>query len=142
MFPFPHLGELGSAAMWVLLAIGAGGLLPTLIDTRSTLHRSLMLGVAAVLALRYIIWRGTDTLAPLAFDFDALASWLFYTIEAIAMVGSLSAYVLLSRVKIRSDEADANNGWWWPAEPKVAILIATYNEDKEILERTIVVTLC
>ncbi|MBI6630820.1 glycosyltransferase [Pontibaca salina] len=138
MIPFPHLGELGSATMHLLLVIGVAGLLPTLIDPKRTLHRSLLLGVAALLALRYGWWRATETLAPLAFSFDTVASWLLFALEAFAIAGSLSAFLILSRVKLRSDEADAHAQWWGAQEPRVAILIATYNEGKDVLERTIV----
>ncbi|EIE48728.1 Curdlan synthase [Salipiger aestuarii] len=138
MLPFPHLDELGSATMHLLLVIGMAGLLPNLIDTKRTLHRSLLLGVAAILALRYTWWRATETLAPLGFSFDAIASWLLFTLEALSIVGSLSAFLILSRVKLRSDEADKHARWWGTQEPRVAILIATYNEEKDVLERTIV----
>jgi len=56
----------------------------------------------------------------------------------LALIGSLSAFVIMSRIRLRSDEATDHAGWWRDAEPKVAILIATYNEDRDILERTIV----
>jgi cellulose synthase (UDP-forming) len=56
-----------------------------------------------------------------------------------AIIGSISAFVMLMRTRDRSAEATQNLGWWGEAaEPRVAILIATYNEDHEVLERTIV----
>jgi cellulose synthase (UDP-forming) len=138
MLPFPHFGELGSAAMHVLLVIGAGSLMPLVVDPRRRLHRTLLLSVAGLLALRYMWWRATETLAPADFSLDMFGSWLLFTLEALSVVSSLSAFLILTRFKQRSKEADAHAGWWGEAEPRVAILIATYNEDKEILERTIV----
>ena len=43
----------------------------------------------------------------------------------------VAAFVILIRVRHRSAEADAHAQWWGDAEPRVAILIATYNEDVE-----------
>jgi len=108
-----------------------------LLDRNNGVHRAVLSIAAIGLSLRYLIWRGTDTLAPLGFTWDALASWSFYAIECAAMVSSLSAFVLLSRRRDRSPEADANFGWWGKSQPKVAIFIATYNEEWPVLERTI-----
>ncbi len=70
---------------------------------------------------------------------DFAASWSLFALELLSLVGSLSAFVIMSRIKERSSEADANLAWWSPApDPKVAIMIATYNEELEVLERTIV----
>ncbi|MFC6762849.1 glycosyltransferase [Sulfitobacter porphyrae] len=138
MLPFPHLGELGSTTMHLLLVIGLASLMPLIIDPQKGLHRSLLLGVAALLAVRYIWWRATNTLAAPEFSFDMIGSWLLFGLEVLSIVGSLSAFLILSRFKQRSKEADLHMGWWGKDEPRVAILIATYNENKEILERTII----
>ncbi|MDZ4394063.1 glycosyltransferase, partial [Cypionkella sp.] len=59
--------------------------------------------------------------------------------EMAALVGSMSAFVIMSRTRKRQDEVATHLGWWAPApDPRVAILIATYNEELEVLERTIV----
>ena len=138
MLPFPHLGEIGSATMHLVLVIGVGSIMPLVIDPLKGWHRSLLLGIAGILALRYMWWRATETLAPFELGFNMIGSRLLFGLEALSIFGSLSAFLILSRYKLRSEEADANLGWWGNAEPRVAILIATYNEDREILERTIV----
>ena len=138
MLPFPHLGELGSATMHLLLVIGVGSLVPLMVDPQRRWHRAVLLGVAGILALRYMWWRATQTLAPADFSLDMIGSWLLFGLEAFSVLGSLSAFLILSRYKLRSKEADVHAEWWGDEEPRVAILIATYNEDKEILERTIV----
>ena len=56
----------------------------------------------------------------------------------LSIVSSLSSFVILSRVRHRGEEATAQADWWAAAPPRVAILIATYNEELEILERTII----
>jgi cellulose synthase (UDP-forming) len=108
-----------------------------LLDRYNGWHRALLAMAAIALSLRYLFWRGTETLAPAGITLDALASWSFFAIEAVTMLSSLSAFVLLSRHRNRSPEADANAGWWGDNRPPVAILIATYNEEWPILERTI-----
>ncbi len=95
--------------------------------------------VVVVLAWRYVVWRFTETVTPLGFDVDAFVSWTFAILEAGTIVSSTIAFAILSRTKERSAEADRHRGWWGrdPA-PRVDILIATYNEEEAILERTMV----
>ena len=138
MLGFPPLSELGSSAAHLLLALGIGMTLPYWVDIRNTLHRTILMGGSFLLALRYIWWRGTDTLAPAGLNLDALASYSLFGFELLAMLSAFSSYVIMSRIKLRSEEADAHAGWWGEDEPRVAILIATYNEDLDILERTMV----
>lgn len=138
MLNFPFLSDLGSSTAHLLLALGIGLTLPYWVDVRNNQHRGLLLFTAFLLALRYIWWRGTGTLAPMGLTLDMLASYSLFGFELLAMVGTVSSYFIMSRIKLRSDEADAYAGWWGENEPRVAILIATYNEELEILERTIV----
>lgn len=135
---FLYLGELGSSSVHLLLVLGIGLLLPYWVDVLNNRHRSILMACTFLLALRYIWWRGTETLAPAGLTIDMLASWSLFAFELLAMVGSVSAMVVMSRIRLRSDEATANAGWWGKDEPRVAILIATYNEELEVLERTIV----
>ena len=135
----PYLGSVGSSMMHLALIAGLWFALPPFVSRTSDMHRSLLFLVSFVLASRYGWWRATETLAPLGFTIDCLASWSFFMIEMFALVGSMSSFVIMSRFKDRSPEADANISWWLPGDtPRVAILIATYNEDLEILERTII----
>jgi cellulose synthase (UDP-forming) len=126
--------ETGAAALQVLaaaaLAVGLAGLL----DWRATAHRALFLAVSTALGLRYLHWRVTETL-PAA---DAWASYAFFALEAMAFLSAVSAAVLMARHRDRGAEADAGEGWWGTAPPRVVVLIATYNEDAEVLERTLV----
>jgi len=139
MIWIPHLNEFQASLVHLALALGFGLAFSELMDRRVTWHRALLFGVAALLALRYAWWRATETLAPFGPTWDCLASWSFFALEAAAMVSSLSAFLILSRVRERSTDADRNRAWWHdnPA-PRVTILIATYNESHEVLERTIV----
>ena len=136
---YPTPSTLTSAFATLVLLGGAGLVLSAVIRPTRNLHRAVLLGIAMVLALRYAWWRGTQTLAPFGPSIDMLASWSLFAIEMLALTGSLSASVIMSRIKLRSAEADAHLGWWGSKpEPRVAILIATYNEELDILERTII----
>lgn len=125
--------------MHVMLASGLAMLVPLFLDRQRTAHRIVLLSVAALLALRYLWWRATETVAPFGLTADWAASWSLLALEALSVLGSLSSFLILTRTRDRSAEATANLAWWGEAPPPhVAIMIATYNEDKEVLERTIV----
>ncbi|MCG6112362.1 MAG: glycosyltransferase [Paracoccus sp.] len=138
MLNFPLLSDIGSSTAHLLLVFGIGLTLPYWVDIRSTLQRAVLLAVTFLLAIRYILWRGTETLAPAGFTFDMFASYALFAFELLAMMGTVSSYLIMSRIRLRSEEADAHERWYGEKEPRVAILIATYNEELDILERTIV----
>ena len=139
MESFPYLSALESSFAHLALVVGAALVLPFVINRERTAHRVMLFAVAWVLALRYAHWRATETLAPLGLTWDWAASWSLFALEMAALVSSLSAFVIMSRLRLRRQEASAHAGWWAPdAPPRVAVLIATYNEDRETLERTII----
>jgi cellulose synthase (UDP-forming) len=136
---FLYLSDLQSSFVDLLLVAGVAVMLPLYFDKNKTWHRSAIFAVAGLLALRYLWWRATQTIAPLDWTLDCAASWSLLAFEGIAIVSSLSSFVIMSRTCDRSAEASANHGWWAPDPlPRVVIMIATYNEDKEVLERTII----
>jgi cellulose synthase (UDP-forming) len=57
----------------------------------------------------------------------------------MTVFSSTLAFVILSRTRNRSSEVAEHARWWSPgSSPRVDIFIATYNEQLEVLERTIV----
>ncbi|MDT0683961.1 cellulose synthase catalytic subunit [Roseicyclus sp. F158] len=134
-----YLTPTQSACIPILLILGLGLVLKGSVSRTRTWQRVTLYGVSIFLALRYIWWRGTETLAPPGLTVDFIASGALYLIELAALVGSISAFVLMSRTRERSDEVNANLDWWKSRKraPRIAVLIATYNEDLEVLERTI-----
>lgn len=139
MFSGFYASDLQSAMAGVIAASGAALVLPSLLDRQKNGHRQLIFAIAAILSLRYIWWRATETLAPAGLTLDCLFSWSFFALEAAALLSSLSAFTILSRTVSRTQEVEDHKDWWHPApSPKVAIMIATYNETQEVLERTIV----
>ena len=126
-------------AAWVptLLVLGIGAFVMPLLNRTSTPARLFMFAVAVFLAARYLNWRLTQTLPPLGWTLDAAVSWSFALLEGATIVSSVSAFTILSRHSDRTPEADRNLEWYKGQPPRVAILIATYNEEWPVLERTI-----
>ncbi|MFN4099504.1 MAG: glycosyltransferase [Pararhodobacter sp.] len=134
-----HLSEMQSSLVHVALVLGLALILPSVVDRRKVLHRALLLGIGGLLALRYIWWRATETLAPVGLTWNFAASGSLFFLELAALTGSMSAFAILSRLRERTAEVDAHADWWAPGPPpRAAVMIATYNEGKEVLERTIV----
>lgn len=102
--------------------------------------RGLMVAIGVALALRYLAWRVFDSLPSADWTADFLFGALFLAIEGVAALGGVMSMIFLSRTLDRSPEADAQAGWFLalPRPPKIAVLIATYNEEAAILERTII----
>lgn len=139
MLALPLLSETQSALVELVAVASAAVIATALLARDRTAHRVFLFGICFLLAGRYLFWRATETIAPFGLTIDCLASWSLLAFEAVALAGSLSAFVILSRTRDRSAEVAAHLGWWEPAPPpRVAILIATYNEDLEVLERTVV----
>ncbi|MBC8048927.1 MAG: glycosyltransferase [Chitinophagales bacterium] len=100
--------------------------------------RVLLMLSATALMWRYLIWRFTDTVPTLALTIESMAAWGFASLEAVTVLSSSIAALILCRTKDRSAEATQHQAWWSPkAAPRVDIYIATYNEDRSVLERTI-----
>ncbi|MET0528225.1 MAG: glycosyltransferase, partial [Microvirga sp.] len=121
------------------MVIGLAFLLLPLAAPKNALMRILLLGLTAVLGWRYMIWRITETVPPAAegVTLDVIAGWVFVTIEALALVSSTMSYLFLTRRKDRHEEASRNLAWWGSNPPRVDLYIATYNEELEVLERTL-----
>ncbi len=72
-------------------SLGAGLVLPAVVDRRNTCHRAALMGIVVLLALRYVWWRATETLAPAGPTIDCLASWSLFALECSPSSASLSA---------------------------------------------------
>jgi len=99
--------------------------------------RSALMLVVIVLSWRYIAWRFTDTIPPLAFEVESLVAWGFASLEALAMLSATIAAGIITRTSDRSAEASRFARWWGEAPPRIDVYIATYNEDADVLSRTI-----
>ena len=120
-----------------MLLLGIGLAVAPIFPRTSAPARIAMALMAIFFSLRYVTWRATETLAPWGWSLDALASWSFFFFEAGSIVSGISAFVILSRYRNRSADADRGAAEMVVRDPRVAIFIATYNEEWPVLERTI-----
>ncbi|TCZ56692.1 glycosyltransferase [Roseicella aquatilis] len=130
--------DLALAAAPLLLLLGSALLLPGLSPDRP-LPRLLGAVLVAALMLRYLAWRATETLPPLAWSAEAAIAWGFFGLELLSCTAGLLLLHVLSRTCNRSAEADAHPVEGIPGgAPLIDVLIPTYNEGREILTRSIV----
>ena len=121
-----------------MLAAGFCLLLATARPDRPAL-RAAVFAAVALLGWRYMAWRFAETLPDPGWTVDFAVSAAFAALEAGTLLSGSIAFLVLSRTLDRSPEADRHAGWWGQAPaPRVDILIATYNEEAAILERTII----
>lgn len=123
-----------------LAVIGAAVVALPFLDPKDERARTALFGICILLIWRYLWWRFSETLPPFAFSFDSLYAWTFSIVEAAAVLGWTLSFVTLCRTKDRSREVDEQYAWLErvPRLPRVDVLITTYNEEKAILERTII----
>jgi cellulose synthase (UDP-forming) len=123
-----------------LVAFGACLALLPLLRREQTFARVLMTGMSFLLLLRYFVWRVTETLPPLALTADAIVGYPFMLAEVASLLAVCLSLLFLSRTIDRSREV--NGRLRQPkaqhATPLVDVFICTYNEEKAILERTII----
>jgi len=99
--------------------------------------RPALIALALLLNWRYILWRIVDTVPEFG-----TAEWLlgttFLTFEVLTALGATMTWIILARIRSRSELATANTPWMSKHKPLVDVLICTYNEEESILERTII----
>ncbi|MGF1619341.1 MAG: glycosyltransferase [Rhodomicrobiaceae bacterium] len=135
MFAF---GETFSNYAPTLLVIGLALLVLPFIRPTQPVMRALLVAATIILTWRYMAWRLTETVHPLDSGVNGIASWAFAGLETLSAISATVAGLFLLRYKDRRSEATHYAEWWSPGPPPpVDVFIATYNEDREILERTI-----
>ena len=127
--------------IWPGIAAGAlaVAIVPWL-DRESRVARTGLVAVSIALIARYVVWRGLSTLPPAGFTLDFIAGLIFYGVEAVTLIGAVINLVFLSRVSNRTPDVERNMDWLYAQDPLplVDVLICTYNEDRDILERTVI----
>jgi cellulose synthase (UDP-forming) len=132
------ISNLSAAFAGVAVVLGIRFLIMPHLNPKKWYWRTLLLGGTTLLAWRYIFWRFDATLPPLSGSLEAIVSWSFACLECLTILSSTIAFGIMTRRKDRTTEADANANWWGTSPaPKVDVFIATYNEQLEVLERTI-----
>lgn len=131
----------------VLLAPGVAScavffLLSSAVDTSSGRVRAAFIAGIFFIIARYWLWRLFDTVLPA--HGSALENawvWFVFFTETLILIDVTLLFLVFTRPTNRSAEADAHEARWRAnpdALPCVDILIATYNEPLQVLEKTIV----
>jgi cellulose synthase (UDP-forming) len=123
----------------LLIAALAIAVLPW-VNRNNSIVRVCALGLGIILGWRYMLWRVFETIPPVDKPLDFAFGVVFTGIEFLAMIGSTASWIFLMRIRSRSGDADRNVKLLeaLPQKPKVDLLICTYNEEADILERTII----
>src|SRR3984885_4363247 len=102
--------------------------------------RAFMVAGSFAMMTQYAWWRITETLPAPAINFEFALALVFLAAELIGIATAALSLMFLTRTRDRSPEADANAEWLASLDqpPSIDVLICSYNEDKGILERTIV----
>jgi cellulose synthase (UDP-forming) len=118
-----------------LIAVASLGWL----DRRNPIHRLAVCSLAIFLMWRYMAWRVFGSLPEIGFTPDYALGVVFVAVETLSMISTTMSLFFLTRIRDRTPDVEANLPWLAsrPA-PHVDVLICTYNEDRLILEQTIV----
>jgi cellulose synthase (UDP-forming) len=101
--------------------------------------RSLMVAIVLLLLARYFGWRITSTIPPVGWTADFIVGCLFLIIEAASLAAGALSLMFLSRTIDRKPEAEANKQWLAGRHaPLIDVFICTLNEEKSIVERTMI----
>jgi cellulose synthase (UDP-forming) len=124
------------------LGIAAGGIaIASLLwlDRDNALHRTVVCGIAIILMWRYMSWRLFSSLPELGLTLDYCVGVTFVSVELLSMLSTTMTLFFLTRIRSRTPDVEANLPWLrsQPA-PLVDVLICTVNENRLILEQTIV----
>ncbi|WP_051212842.1 glycosyltransferase [Rubritepida flocculans] len=132
------MDPIAEAFLPALVILCLGAFLP-FIRPDQPLARWLGAWLTILLLLRYLWWRATETLPKPSWDPLDIAALLFFAVEVVGSVAGVLLLHVLSRTKDRSAEASAHPVETHPGGPPlIDLLIPTYNEQEEILYRTII----
>jgi len=131
-------GAWSEAIAPALLAVAMLCLLLPWDDRNNSWVRSVVVAISLILTWRYLFWRITETLPPFGISVDWLCGIAFLGAEVLTGIGATITWFMLSRSVSRAATATANLPWLSTAKPLVDVLICTYNEDRAILERTMI----
>lgn len=105
--------------------------------THSRPGRFVAAALCIFLAFRYVWWHGTAGMPKGQGLPSQIWAWTFFFFETMAILSASTVYVFMARTLDRSRDADQHSASPLKGAP-VDVLIATYNESADILERTII----
>jgi cellulose synthase (UDP-forming) len=125
-----------------LFTLGALLLIPAVAPNRPNVARTAFVAIAVVVTFRYLWWRWSATLPDEGGTFQSLYIVACFAFEIIVSAERVLGLIVLSRTRDRSAEADTAETWARAQSvdvlPTVDVFIPTYNEERDVLERTIV----
>jgi len=133
---FPNL----LADAWLGIAAGSVAIASLVwLDRNNALHRTIVCSFAILLMWRYMIWRLFGSLPEQGLTLDYCVGIIFVSGEVLSMLSTTMSLFFLTKIRNRTPDVEANLPWLQrqPA-PLVDVLICTYNENRLILEQTIV----
>jgi cellulose synthase (UDP-forming) len=122
-------------------ALMAAGLLCVVLpwaDRENPRVRAGLVATTLILTWHYLLWRVTQTLPPFGLSADWLFGAGFFGVELLSGIGTTITWITLSRSSSRSESVTANTPWLIESRPLIDVLICTYDEERDILERTII----
>ncbi|MDW8443063.1 MAG: glycosyltransferase [Acetobacteraceae bacterium] len=96
----------------------------------------------AIVVVRYVAWRASETLDGPGIELlDRVFIFAFFAVELLGLFDGMVLALMMARRRDNSAEADRHEARLRRADPRalpaVDVLIPTYNEPLEVLERTI-----
>ena len=121
----------------VIVALTLPYLAFTLLGRQSAVARAVGAAICVMFCLRYIWWRWNYSWPIDQLAWQQAWAWIFLVFETMTNVSNIMIYVFMSRTRSRSAIVDARLTSPLLHAP-VDVFVATYNENLDILERTIV----
>lgn len=124
----------------ILLLLGLAVLVLPGLSRRPGWRRVAVMAVCLAGLGQYAWWRLSATMPPLALEPAALWMWLVALFEAMALGNAILTALFLCRHRDRRAEADAGEARLAARAklPPVDVVIPTYNEPLEVVERSII----
>lgn len=103
----------------------------------STWARTISAIVCITAAIYYLQWRWLDSIPRFDNWYSTIWAWVFVIIETLSALSAIMVYIFMTRWRDRTPEVNSRANSPLCQAP-TDILIATYNESYEILERTLI----
>ncbi len=133
------LSDFAQSLAPALVTCGAAFILLPLLSPKDGWARVIATSGAAALLVYYMSWRVTSSLPDADWTIDFIFGLIFLWFEIGSCIAALTLLLFLSRTRNRSVEVEANREWFRAQPPPlVDVFICTYNEERAILERTII----
>jgi cellulose synthase (UDP-forming) len=106
----------------------------------SPIVRRALVGLSYALNIRYVVWRWDETLPPLDGSLESSVLLAFFLVETSFIWLMLKYQKTYTKTLRRSEQATRQAEWYKarPKVPRVDVFIPTYNENWQVLERTLV----